>query len=271
MFLVECASLPTDSSTEMESEASEESPMSIESTGSSAKGKGRGHGGRATAGYVLEPLPPAAGSQPQHREEEEEVEEAERHSRRMRLAILHSLAQVQGFVLVPDRSTGSSNSALVNHLKLAGSFRGSSALEAAFRAVERGKFMPGAYGSSEVYSDSPVRDGHFHMSQPSLYADALVGLDLKQGLSFLNVGAGTGYLSSIVSEITGPATHHGVDLHKDVLDHAAKMFRQQGKDYIEFFQVNAHDLDLGLSPRYDRIYIGACAGGPSKLLLGLLK
>lgn len=172
------------------------------------------------------------------------------------------------FRLMPDRSTGSTNDALVDHLKSSGSIR-SPAIEAAFRVVDRAEFLP--VDTSEGYDDAPVRHGYFHMSQPSLYADALENLDLRPGLSFLNVGSGTGYLSSIVSEITGPAMHHGIDLHQEVLDHAEKMFRKQHKDYIQVFRVNVHDVDLVLSPRYDRIYLGACAGGVSKQTLALLQ
>eukprot|EP00930_Biecheleria_cincta_P020111 TRINITY_DN15192_c0_g1_i1.p1 TRINITY_DN15192_c0_g1~~TRINITY_DN15192_c0_g1_i1.p1 ORF type:complete len:444 (+),score=101.69 TRINITY_DN15192_c0_g1_i1:38-1369(+) len=174
------------------------------------------------------------------------------------------------FRLMTDRSTGSTNDALVDHLKASGSLR-DPRLEQAFRRVDRQKFLPQGESSSEAYDDAPVRDGHFHMSQPSLYADALTHLDLRPGLSFLNVGGGTGYFSSMVSEIVGSGLHHGVDLHKEVLDHAREMFRQQGKDYIEFFQVNVHDLDLDMCPRYDRIYLGACAGGESKQILKLLQ
>lgn len=182
------------------------------------------------------------------------------------------------FALIDDRSTGATNGALVDHLKESGSIS-SARIESAFRAVDRAKFMPKsvpAGGTSpvvdaSVYDDAPVRSGHFHISQPSLYAQAMELLDLQPGLSFLNIGGGTGYLSSLVSEILGgSALHHGVDIHQDVLKHAAAMFREQGKDYIEFFNVNAHDLDLDLSPRYDRIYAGACVGAESKRLLELL-
>jgi len=173
------------------------------------------------------------------------------------------------FRLLPDRSTGTSNDDLVSHLKSSGSVR-SPQMEAAFRAVDRALFLPSTE-SSDAYDDAPVRHGFFHMSQPSLYADALENLELRPGLSFLNVGSGTGYLSSIVSEVVGPAMHHGIDLHQEVLDHAQEMFRKQKKDHIQIFKVNAHDVDLVLSPRYDRIYLGACAGGVSKQIMTLLQ
>lgn len=173
------------------------------------------------------------------------------------------------FQLMHDRPTGSTNDALVDHLKGSGSIVDDK-IEAAFRAVDRAKFIPNITRSSP-YDDSPVRSGHFHMSQPSLYADALAALDVLPGSSFLNIGSGTGYLSSIVAELAGPSLHHGVDVHEDVLRHAEEMFKVQGKEYIRCFHVNAHDLDIKCSPRYQRIYLGACAGGESKRLLELLE
>lgn len=169
-----------------------------------------------------------------------------------------------------DRTTGSCNNDLVDHLKACGSLKDSK-LEGAFRAVDRAKFLPTTALGSDVYDDAPLRIGNFHMSQPSLYADALSSLDLQPGLSFLNVGAGTGYLSSIVSEVLGPGIHHGVDVNQEVMDHAKQTFKQQGKDHISYFCVNALDLELSLCPRYDRIYIGACMNEGSKNLLGLLQ
>lgn len=167
------------------------------------------------------------------------------------------------------RQTGATNDALVDHLCSSGSVTDDK-IEAAFRAVDRAKFIPDADGGS-AYDDSPIRSGNFHMSQPSLYADALAALEIEPGNSFLNVGAGTGYLSSIVCELTGKCMHHGVDLNEDVLEHAQKMLTAQGKDHVNFFHVNVHDVDIELSPRYQRIYLGACAGGESKRILDLLE
>merc|ERR1719230_2155570 len=54
------------------------------------------------------------------------------------------------------------------------------------------------------------------------------------------------------------------------MDHARQMLKAQGKDYVQLFRVNVHDVDISLSPRYQRIYLGACAGGESKRILDLL-
>jgi protein-L-isoaspartate(D-aspartate) O-methyltransferase len=180
------------------------------------------------------------------------------------------------FQLIQDRSTGPTNADLVNHLKECGTIT-DERIEAAFRAVDRGAHLAGApqgaASGTSAYDDAPVRCGHFHISQPALYAEVIESLDLQAGMSFLNIGCGTGYLSSIVAELVGKAVHHGVDIHEDVIQHARKMFRASGKDFIEFFQVNVRDLDLQQCPRYQRIYVGACVGrgNSSKAIMELLE
>jgi len=167
-----------------------------------------------------------------------------------------------------QRPRGADNAELIREMKESGAFK-SSEVEAAFLAVDRGQFVP-RDAIDSAYEDGPLRCRNFHLSQPSLYSDAVHALDLKPGVSVLNVGCGTGYLSCIISEITGPSIHHGVDVHEEVLEHARGMFVKLKKPFIKFFRVNALDLDLEHSMLYDRIYLGACAGGDAKRLLDLL-
>ena len=68
---------------------------------------------------------------------------------------------------------------------------------AAFRAVDRRTYCVGASSDEDIYSDRPFRSPQVHLSAPSIYATALDALELSEGLSFLNIGSGTGYLSTL--------------------------------------------------------------------------
>ncbi|CAN0489903.1 unnamed protein product, partial [Ectocarpus sp. 8 AP-2014] len=74
-----------------------------------------------------------------------------------------------------------------------------------------------------VYFDRPVQDGDVHLSAPFIYADALEELSPKPGMSFLNIGSGTCYLSYLVSMLVGElGVNHGVELNEALLEHSAR-------------------------------------------------
>eukprot|EP00927_Polykrikos_kofoidii_P057110 TRINITY_DN5121_c0_g1_i1.p1 TRINITY_DN5121_c0_g1~~TRINITY_DN5121_c0_g1_i1.p1 ORF type:complete len:624 (+),score=120.36 TRINITY_DN5121_c0_g1_i1:207-1874(+) len=142
----------------------------------------------------------------------------------------------------------------------------------AFKAVDRRHFWLADTGSL-AYADMPLRNGKLHISAPHIYSRALESLmPLKPGMSFLNVGSGTGYFNSIVSELTGPmATNHGVDIVQDTVEHARRRCALVDKTYIDFTVGNVYKLDVDRTSRYDRIYLGACANSRSKYLYRLLE
>lgn len=64
-------------------------------------------------------------------------------------------------------------------------------------------------------------------SYTSLTSEVVEGLELKPGLSFLNVGSGTGYLSTLVGLIIGSSgISHGVEIHNIVVEYATKKLSQ---------------------------------------------
>mmetsp|Transcript_71975 Transcript_71975/g.166642 ORF Transcript_71975/g.166642 Transcript_71975/m.166642 type:complete len:554 (+) Transcript_71975:89-1750(+) len=169
------------------------------------------------------------------------------------------------------RGLPSSNAALVEELVRSRCLRSQECV-AAFQAIDRQHFWPAESGEL-AYADMPLRTGRLHLSAPHIYAKALESLmPLKSGMSFLNVGSGTGYFSSVVSELTGNlSTNHGIDIWSETVTHASKCCRLLGKSNIEFTLGNAYQLNINQTMRYDRIYLGACANSRSKYLYKLLE
>ncbi|KAI4539808.1 hypothetical protein MG293_010203 [Ovis ammon polii] len=70
----------------------------------------------------------------------------------------------------------------------------------------------------------------------ALNEQLMEALDLQPGLSFLNLGSGTGYLSSMVELILGPlGVNHAVELHSDVTEYA--------KQKLDFFIRTSDSFD----------------------------
>ncbi|CAL8324170.1 unnamed protein product [Merluccius merluccius] len=162
-------------------------------------------------------------------------------------------------------SAGEDNDELIDNLKEAQYIR-SEAVEQAFRAVDRADYYLGEFRDS-AYKDLAWRHGNIHLSAPCIYSEVMEALELRPGLSFLNLGSGTGYLSTMVGLILGPfGVNHGVELHPDVIEYAYEK--------LDFFIKNSKSFDrfefcepcfvagncLEIAPetqQYDRVYCGA--------------
>lgn len=118
-------------------------------------------------------------------------------------------------------SSGYDNDNLIDNLREAEYIR-TSCVERAFRAVDRADyFLP--HARYTAYKDLAWRSGHFHISAPCIYSEVMERLCLEPGLSFLNLGSGTGYLSTMIGLILGSnGINHGIEIYDDVIEYAIK-------------------------------------------------
>lgn len=100
-------------------------------------------------------------------------------------------------------SAGEDNDELIDNLKEAQYIR-TELVEQAFRAVDRADYYLEEF-KENAYKDLAWKHGNIHLSAPCIYSEVMEALDLQPGLSFLNLGSGTGYLSSMVGLILGKA------------------------------------------------------------------
>lgn len=162
-------------------------------------------------------------------------------------------------------SAGEDNDELIDNLKEAHYIR-SDLVERAFRAIDRADYYLEDFRDS-AYKDLAWRHGNLHLSAPCIYSEVMEALDLQPGLSFLNLGSGTGYLSTMVGLILGPfGVNHGIELHADVVEYAYQKLdyfikNSDSFDKFEFCEptfVVGNCLEIPPECRqYDRVYCGA--------------
>ncbi|KAI4878661.1 hypothetical protein NFI96_019363 [Prochilodus magdalenae] len=162
-------------------------------------------------------------------------------------------------------SAGEDNDELIDNLKEAQYIR-TELVECAFRAIDRADYYLEEFRDS-AYKDLAWRHGNIHLSAPCIYSEVMEALDLQPGLSFLNLGSGTGYLSTMVGLILGPfGVNHGVELHADVIEYAYQKLdcfikTSDSFDRFEFCEpsfVMGNCLEIAPESRqYDRVYCGA--------------
>ncbi len=122
-----------------------------------------------------------------------------------------------------------------------------------------------------AHKDQPIRDENIHISAPHIYGSVLEAFELKgdTGLSFLNAGSGTGYLTCIAASILGSrSVHYCVEIHDDVIRHSEEAIAEWTKTLpsekkapnIDIIRGNALELSTEegeCTLGFDRIYIGA--------------
>ncbi|MFI6944342.1 methyltransferase domain-containing protein [Streptomyces sp. NPDC050418] len=146
--------------------------------------------------------------------------------------------------------------ALVREIEESGAFDADPRWREAFAAVPRHLFVPYYYANATggyerlwgedesearrarwlqgVYSDAPlatrVRDGDLvsSSSQPSLMAKMLAELDVRDGQSVLEIGAGTGYNAALLAYVLGDAAVTTVDLEPEITEAARRHLERAG-------------------------------------------
>lgn len=162
-------------------------------------------------------------------------------------------------------SNGEDNDDLIDNLKEA-QYIQTEEVEQAFRAIDRADYYLDEF-KEIAYKDLAWKHGNIHLSAPCIYSEVMEALELKPGLSFLNLGSGTGYLSTMAGLILGPfGVNHGIELHPDVIEYAEQKLDEFVRtsdsfdkfDFCEPCFVAGNCLEISLeSSAYDRVYCGA--------------
>jgi protein-L-isoaspartate O-methyltransferase len=182
-----------------------------------------------------------------------------------------------------NQSLGANNSEFVDSLVDTASIE-SPEVEFIFRLTDREKFFPPS-GKSEVYRDGAWKstdsnEPPIHISAPETYTNVMENLGLKKGMSFLNVGSGSGYLSSMVGFAIGSlGVNHGIEVNEEIIQFANETKERFIKDTVisgfdwcppEYYYGNAFNIKTDM--KYDRIYCGARVPDGERLrFLKLLK
>ena len=157
-------------------------------------------------------------------------------------------------------------------------------IEKAFAAVPREDFVgnpPWRVGSGGLFgltsSDDPARlyedvlvaidaERGINNGQPSLHAQAIDALRLKEGETVVQIGAGAGYYTAILAELVGPTGRViAYEIAPDIAARAAANLARYPQVEVRA-RSGAEDL-----PQADAIYVNAAATHPLRAWLDALK
>jgi protein-L-isoaspartate(D-aspartate) O-methyltransferase len=150
------------------------------------------------------------------------------------------------------------NKAWVEHLSSGGLFK-SSALESAWRRVDRADFVP-AELKSQAYSDQPLPIGSGQtISQPSTVAFMLELLQVQPGQRVLEVGAGSGYVAALLAELVGKQGEViALERLNSLVDAAKRNLKSYDYPQLELLQADG-SLGWPDGGEFDRILVSAAA------------
>ncbi|XP_066582055.1 protein-L-isoaspartate O-methyltransferase domain-containing protein 1-like [Prorops nasuta] len=141
-------------------------------------------------------------------------------------------------------------------------------VELLFRAVDRADYILPEFHKS-AYEDIAWKQGNIHLSSPCIYSVVMESLCLEPGLSFLNLGSGTGYLNTMVGLALGRyGINHGIEIYDDCIAYAYDRLddfheNSLAVDQFDFCNpifVQGNCLNFAPTKQYDRVYCGAACG-----------
>jgi protein-L-isoaspartate(D-aspartate) O-methyltransferase len=134
------------------------------------------------------------------------------------------------------------------------------AVQAAFRAVPRAGFLPPGARSRAGF-DGPIPIGHKQTnSQPRTVEAMLRLLDVRPGDRVLDVGAGSGWTTALLAELTGPAGWVlGIELVPALTTWGAENLARTDYEWASIRPARGGVLGEPASAPYDRILVSADA------------
>ncbi|KAF2660699.1 protein-L-isoaspartate O-methyltransferase [Lophiostoma macrostomum CBS 122681] len=173
------------------------------------------------------------------------------------------------------RSSGASNTALVNNLAQNGLIKSERVKEAMLK-IDRAHFAP-----SHPYEDSPQPIGHrATISAPHMHASACESLlpYLNPGARVLDIGCGSGYLTAVLAALVGPTgSVIGIDHIQPLVSLSLSNLQKSGdgRAMLDSGQVRFVKGDgrrgFGEGAPYDAVHVGAAAAEHHEELTRQLK
>ena len=136
----------------------------------------------------------------------------------------------------------------------------SEALDAAFAAQPRERFLPGAARAAAA-TDGPLDIGHGQTnSQPRTVRAMLELLDVGRGHRVLDVGAGSGWTSALLAELVGPGgAVLGVERVPELVELGRAHLAGAGVPWARVVAADPGHLGAPADAPFDRVLVSAAA------------